>query len=414
MSEFERQLNNEGEAEGEANFPSDGGELAFLRSAPAPTVHGRAVPTDFSEEDVAFARELDGLFAVDEEELPPYFAQTLLESEDPRFRVVEHGFNHKTRAKVFRRLNLRRRLFRSPPFLASLGSRTIHRSMLVLIVASLLFMVFTMAFTRQSFLEGAAILLHGNRVGVYQVHSYPSEVSRPSYASNNAQQTMISLLAAQQRLHFPMYWPQVTPDNYVLDSMNLYQQPKQSWADGPILELEYDYTPPGSTTHNSSEIAIREFKPNAAVLQIVQAGAVQLVQVNGKGNNQAIYIEGQWVSLNRFSHHWVYGGRSELIYQRDGVVFWIVSDQRDGVGKDVLLQIAKSLQVIDVSRIMHTGSEQGSVTQLVTDSSVLFAGDIIAVMPDDSLSSPYVTFVGSDQSPQEKPVQKHPMGGHSH
>jgi hypothetical protein len=392
MSEFEKQLNNE--------------EQSF-------SVHGHIVPTDFSEEDVTFAQELDALFDLDKEELPPYFAQTLLEPEDPRFQVVEHGFEHKTRARVFRRLNLRRRLFHSPPFLTTLGSRSVQRSMLVLIAASLLFMLFTMAFTRQSFIEGVAVLLHGNRVGVYQVHSYPSEVSHPSYASNAAQPTMISLQAAQQRLHFPMYWPEVTPNNYVLDSMNLYQQPRQSWADGPILELEYDYTPPGSTTHNASEIAIREFKPNAAVLQVVEADAVQLVQVNAKGNNQAIYINGQWVSLNRYSHHWVYGGRSELIYQRNGVVFWIVSDQRDGVGKDVLLQVAQSLQVVNTTRITHTGSELGSVTQLVEDSSALFAGDIIAVLPDDSLSGPYITVVGTDQPLQEKPIQRHLVHVHS-
>ncbi len=390
MSEFERQLNN-GEDDSSA--------------------HGRNIPTDFSEEDIAFAEELDTLFDLDNEVLPPYFAQTLLEPEDPRFRIVEHGFEHKTRARVFRRLNLRRRLFPSVhPFLSAMATKSAQRSMLILIVASLLFMLFTMAFTRQSFLEGVAILLHGNRIGVYQVHNYPSGVSHPLSGTKNALQTTISLQAAQQRLRFPMYWPQVTPVNYVLDNVNIYQQPRKSWADGPILELQYDYTPLGSTTRTVSEIAIREFKPNADVLQVVQSGAVQMVQIDGKG--QAIYIDGQWVSLNRFSHHWVYGGRSELIYQRDGVVFWIVSDQRDGVGKDVLLQIAHSLQVINASHIVHMGVELGGVTELVGDSSGLFSGDIIAVLPDDSEAGPYLTFVGSDLSPQEKPVQKHLMRTH--
>ena len=90
MNEFERQLNNEGD-----DFP----------------VRGQTVPTDFSEEDVAFAQELNSLFASGKEELPPYLVQTLLESEDARFRVVDHGFEHKTRARVFRRLKLRRHLF---------------------------------------------------------------------------------------------------------------------------------------------------------------------------------------------------------------------------------------------------------------------------------------------------------------
>jgi hypothetical protein len=392
MNESERRLNNK-----EHNF----------------SIPGRVVPTDFSEEDIAFAQELDALFDPEKEELPPYFAQTLLAPEDPLFRVVEHGFEHKTRARVFRPLKLRRRLFcQHESLLATLTSSTARRSMLVLVVASLLFMLLTMAFTRQSFLEGAALLLHDSRAGVYQVHNYPGGVSRSSSASNDAQPTMISLLATQQRLHFPMYWPQVTSDNYALDNINLYQQPDQSWADGPILELQYDYTPPGSTTHNVSEIAIREFKPNADVLQVVESGAAQSIQLDPKGHTQAIYVDGQWVSLNRYSHRWVYGERGELIYERDGVVFWIVSDQRDGAGKNVLLQLAQSLQVINMTHMLHLGVEMGSVRQLVDDSSGLFSGDIIAVLPDDNLTGPYLTLVGPDQPPQENPIHKHPTSPH--
>lgn len=393
MNEFEGLVNNK-----EHNF----------------SIRGRVVPTDFSEEDIAFAQELDALFDPEKEELPPYFTQTLLSPEEPRFRVVEHGFEHKTQARVFRRLKLRRRLFyRHEPLLATLTSSSARRSMLVLVVASLLFMLFTMAFTRQSFLEGMALLLPDSRAGVYQVHNYPSGVSHSSSALNDSQPKMISLLAAQQRLHFPMYWPQVTPNIYVLDNINLYQQPGQSWADGPILELQYDYTPPGSATHNVSEIAIREFKPNADVLQVVESGAAQSIQLDPKGHTQAIYVDGQWVSLNRYSHRWVYGERGELIYERDGVVFWIVSDQRDGAGKDVLLQLAQSLQVINMTHMLHMGIEMGSVRQLVNDSSGLFSGDIIAILPDDNLAGPYLTLVGPDQPPQEKPIQKHSTSPHS-
>src|SRR5215831_3059874 len=53
--------------------------------------HGQVLPQDFSEEDIAFAQELNSYFALDEEKVPPYFVQTLLEPDNPRFRVVEHG-----------------------------------------------------------------------------------------------------------------------------------------------------------------------------------------------------------------------------------------------------------------------------------------------------------------------------------
>ena len=393
MSEFDRQVNN-----GEENSPF------FL-------VRGRAVPPDFSEEDIAFAQELETLFALDEEDVPPYFVQTLLEPDNPRLQVIEPGFEHKTRAHVFRHLKLHRRLFtpRRPPLGGVVNGVPARSPLLPLLASCLLFMLFTVAFTSQSFAEGMAILLHDARSGVYQVHTYPKGVASVSYGQNHAQPKHISLAEAQQRLHFPMYWPQVTPNNYLLNNMYLYQESTQMWADGSILELEYNDTSPGATTHGTGEIAIREFKPNEDILQVVEAGAVHAIQIDTKGRAQAIYVDGQWVSSNRFSPHWVYGGRSELIYQKDGVVFWIVGDQRDGIGKDALLQIAQSLQVVNIGLFRHIEVEMTDAVQLVDDSSELFTGDIIAAFPDDGGSSPYLTHVGPDQGPQEKPIQKHGM-----
>lgn len=368
--------------------------------------HGQVLPQDFSEEDIAFAQELNAFFALDEEKVPPYFAQTLLEPDNPRFQVAGHGFEEKTRAHVFRRLNLRRRLFKQR--WSSLGVMPVaplRRSWLVLVAACMLFVLFTVAFTGQSFVEGVSFLLQGAHAGVYQVHAYPMALLTPSYEQNNAQSSQISMTEAQQRLHFPMYWPLVTPKNFDLDSINLFRNTQQTWADGPILELQYDYFSPGTPVHGSGEIAILEFKPNDSVLQII-GGAPQTVLTDAKGNLEAIYVNGQWVSPNRYSHRWMTGGRSELIYQRDGIVFWIVGDQRDGVDKDTLLSIAQSLQIVDASSFMHVGVQMVA-TQLVNDSSGLFTGDIIAVGSDDGLSGPYLIRLGPDQPPQEKPIEKH-------
>src|SRR5579863_6385484 len=93
MSEFDGQMNMEGAA------PS------------SISISGHAVPDDFSDEDVAFAREMESLFDVEQEELPPYFVQTLLDSENPHFQPAEQGCEHKARARVFRRLKLHHRLF---------------------------------------------------------------------------------------------------------------------------------------------------------------------------------------------------------------------------------------------------------------------------------------------------------------
>ena len=380
MSEFDRQVNNE-----EENPPSF-------------SVRGRVVPPDFSEEDIAFAQELKTFFALDEEEVPPYFVQTLLEPDDPRFQVIDPGFEHKTRSNVFRRLKLHRRLFtlRRPPQGAVVNGVLARRPLLALLASCLLFMLFTAAFTNQSFAEGMAILLHNARSGVYQVHTYPKGVASVSYGQNHAQPKHISPAEAQHRLHFPMYWPQVTPNNYLLENMFLYQESTQTWADGPMLELEYDDTSPGVTTHGIGEIAIREFKPNEDILQVIEADAADAIQIDTKGRAQAIYVDGQWDSSNRFSPHWVYGGRSELIYQKDGVVFWIVGDQRDGIGKDALLKIAQSLEVVNIGHFRHTEVEMTDAVQLVDDASVLFTGDIIAAFSDDGGSSPYLTRLGPD------------------
>ncbi len=370
--------------------------------------HGQVLPQDFSEEDIVFARELNSFFALEEEKVPPYFAQTLLEPDNPRFQVAGYGFEEKTRARVFRRLNLRRRLFNQR--WSSRGVMPVlplRHSWLVVVAACLLFVLFTVAFTGQSFVEGVSFLLKGAHAGVYQVHAYPMAILAPSYTQNNDQSGQISLTDAQQRLHFPMYWPQVTPKNFNLDGINLFQNTKQTWADGPILELQYDYASPGTPTHGSGEIAVLEFKPTDSVLQVI-GGAPQTVLADAKGNPEAIYVDGQWISLNRYSHHWITGGRSELIYQRDGIVFWIVGDQRDGIDRDILLSIAQSLQIVEASRFMHIGVQM-TATQLVNDSSGLFAGDIIAVGSDDGLSGPYLIRLGPDQPPQEKPVERHAM-----
>ena len=70
-------------------------------------------PDDFSEEDFEFAQELNALFSLDREEMPPLFIQTLLAAEDPRLQPAESGFEKKTYVRVFRKLQLKRQLFAS-------------------------------------------------------------------------------------------------------------------------------------------------------------------------------------------------------------------------------------------------------------------------------------------------------------
>src|SRR5207245_10553931 len=105
-----------------------------------------------------------------EEDIPPYYVQTLLDSEEPRFQSVEPGFEMKTRARVFRRLKLKRRLFpKGRPSLRSLASEIPVRRTLSAGAAFMFVVFLTVMLTGASFASGVSILLHGCRTGFFLV-----------------------------------------------------------------------------------------------------------------------------------------------------------------------------------------------------------------------------------------------------
>jgi len=351
------------------------------------------LPEDFTADDMAFAQEMETLFSPDKEEMPPYFVQTLLEAENPRFQPVEHGLEYKTLAHVFRRLKLRRRLFHSEPgpfFLALKQYARPQGSLVALLVACTLFVLFTVVATGPSFASGLDVLFSGRHSGVLQVPGYPTLPARntkPTHSQDSVSNTSpkkITLLDAQQLLEFPIHRPLSLPDNYVLSSMYLYQGVDQSWADGPALDLEYSYTRQGGASHGTGQISIGEFRPNGQVLQVVQLGAAHTLKIGPNGQMQAIYVDGQWVRVNKFSHDWIYGGRSEIIYEHNGVIFWIVGDQRDGIGPSTLMKIATSLQPFNM-RDIHVIGHMDNVLMSSNDTKWPFADDIVySNTPDGS------------------------------
>src|SRR3989442_1488427 len=375
----------------------------------SPSFHERAVPPDFGEEDLAFAEELNSLFSPEGEELPPYFVQTLLAPEDPRFYPVEASFERKTSERVFRHLKLRRRLFHTPHsvvggFITGMNGIYARRSLLASVAALMLIMLFTVAFTAPSFASGMEILLHGSRGGVLQVHRYPKVVNtlkRNKTYKDGPQ--VVTLLEAQQELHFKIYWPLSLPDNYSLDAIYLYQAEDQAWADGPIVELVYGLT--GVKSKGKGQIIIREFVPREDVLQVVQDRAVQPIQVGQDGQPRAIYVDGQWFPRGKFLNQWVYGGRSELIYQQDSVIFWIAGDQRDGIDAHALWNIAQSLHQLPFNRLMLFDGETAYVTQApLGDARDAFATDVLAIYSDDGSEDVY--FISESSYQSAKPVLK--------
>jgi hypothetical protein len=382
------------------------------RDVPIFSIHRSGMPEDFTEEDLAFAAELHACFSLEDENLPPYYVQTLLDVDDQRFEPVIRGFEYKTSARVFRHLKLRRRLFGAHPsplnsLSISIGDASLRRSALTMICTFMLIMLLTLAFTGSSFASGIAILLrgtHGN--GVY-VNKYPVGMVHPS--SNQGPEALepavkqVSLLTVQQELHFPIYWPGYSLPGYTLQRVNFYVGIDQQWVDGPMLEFEYSHPLSAAelATGIKGDVWVREFKPKADVLQLVGENAADPIEEDTSGMAQAIYVDGQWDANTSGGPSWVYGGRGELIYQIDGVVFWIAGNQLDGVGEKDLMQIAQGLTLCCVMQRVSIADESTPVTQKSEDWYGPFAADVIMVPSDSSGGEgPYYFTVGSSQPPK--------------
>ncbi len=376
---------------------------------PASLFARESLPGDFSEEEVAFAQELDALFSPETEEMPPLFVQTLLAADDPRLHIAEHDFELKTRARVFRELNLPRRLFRAqrPSLQSLLGPlSSASRPLLAFASTCMLFILLTMTLTAPSFASGLNYLLAGAHTGVLQVNSLPPLASSASPGASRvhspqkaqapiSEPKQISLFEAQKQLHFSMFLPNYIPARYTQSDMYMYRG-DQSWADGPVLVLDYSYSLPGVDLR---PITIYEFKPrgNVKVLQVVKDGAAKQVQISHSGDHSAIYVEGYWTQTNS-SSLWVYGHRSEIIKEdpQQQVVLWISGDKRDGMDEAELSSITQSLHVPD-----HNRSHFNRVIQSdEEDASALFSNDVICLDNSDNAGGPSFRLIGAPDRTQ--------------
>jgi hypothetical protein len=389
----------------------------FEEEDPAPCPPGDyTLPNDFTREDKAFAQELGMLFSPRDEELPPYYAQTLLQAEDERFQPPESGFEHRTRARVYHRLELRHQLtWRERSTFRSVMTTVPVRRSLSMVAVFLLLLCLTAIFTAPSFASGMEILLRGGHTGVLQAHTYP-KVKTNYYGDiqmrvNPETPTQITLPAADQQLDgWHIYWPQSVPNNYELSNVYLYHEPHQKWLDGAFIEL--DYTLSGVAPKGTGQLVIREFKlmPDIKVLQVVKDGSAEEINVDQSGQAQEIYVDGQWVSnimRNQIYPIWQTGQRSELIYQNNGIVFWIVGDLRDGFNEPVLNEIATSLNPLSMSQLLHMSMGMDDDTNLIMatlrkgEVNGPFADDVVAVFPYGSVT-PYLTPVGNGSSSQNQ------------
>ncbi len=336
------------------------------------TDEGRLSPDDFSADDLALARDLHHLFPLEQEQLPPDFIQTL--TTQSRAWAAPDGLAKRVNAQVFQRLQLSsHRLFRSAPSAPAEGPRGVmflrrapQRIALGTLLAVALLSLVTVA---PSFAQGLRMLL--GYTGVQMVPQYPqTTIVAPGQMQN------LTPWAVQHVVPFTVSWLGPTPASYQF--LGLVLHIGQPWADGPVVELQYAH---GNPQTGFGPLIVREFRPKAkaTVLQVVAQGAAHQAQI---GNQQAIYIDGQWVQKH-MAIVWEYGTRSELIYQSGGVIFWITADQRDGIGEAVLEDLARNLSPLYLGQMRRMLPEpvQPIDAQVASALSSASLGEVIALIP---------------------------------
>jgi hypothetical protein len=339
------------------------------------TPEGRCSPEDFSAEDLALARKLNSLFAVEREELPPLFIQTL--AGDARNWAAPSGLIQRVTYHVFRRLHLPLRLpsrhveQTRPQSLHSLKRRPRPvglGSALVVVFLGLVALLPAFAGSMQHFLTG------NTRVKVTS--------GAPKGLLTEGELTQyLSLPQLQQAMSFQPYWLGKAQGGYKYQSLLLHMG--QQWANGPVLEVQYhqpSYTGAGF-------LSVREFQAAAGkvILQVVEDGAAHVVQINGQ---RAIYINGRWVR-HRSVLVWEYGTQAELIYQQNGLFFWITADQRDGATLASLEAMAASLEhlYLAIPRPNLPESVPPPHAQVASTLAEASLGDVITMMSANAASS---------------------------
>lgn len=322
-------------------------EFERARRDSAGTDHsGQRFPDDFSLDEAAFASELRELFPLEEEILPPQFIQTVI--EDEWHSSTPPGFEQKLTYDVFSRLSLPRGpLFphqqRTPWGAIRQTFNRTTRPLAASLVAVALLMVFSVIVASPSFAAGVQLLLA--HTGVRQVNQYPVDARLASIKVPSKPATLAPTISIS--------WLGSKAGQYEFVGARVI--PGQRWSNGNMVEMQYAIP---HETAGSGVLDIREFQVSsdyAAVYQMVQSGSATWLNVDGI---PAVYIDGIWMdrAIRQQSMMdiptWQFGVRSELMIEKDGVVFWIVGDQRDGATEQELVNLARMLTVTN-SRILH-------------------------------------------------------------
>jgi hypothetical protein len=249
------------------------------------TENGRLSPPDFSDEELRFARALNHLFPLEQEELPPLFFHTLRAARSDR-----------------------------------MGPTTLRHRPVKLVM--------TLAACLLALVALVPALSLGLQQTLRQTHRQAIPVNQ-SIISELAITQFLSPSQARQMLTFSPYWLGNTPADYTYQALLLHTG--QTWTKSPVVEVQYTKADAVST---QGQLTLREFQPGneSAALLIAPPGAVQSIQVNGQ---PALAINGQWVHL-RQGIIWEAGKHLDVLYEDHGVIFWITIEQEGTISPHTL------------------------------------------------------------------------------
>jgi len=307
----------------------------------------RPWPEDFTLEEQQFAEELHEYFSIEREELPPLYIETLLDSD-----MCAPFEANDTRRMIYKVRNAVG-LPRKPLFVRQWApsawadqvsvekvTSAVKRASrpLVTVVALLIFaMLGSMYLATPSFAQGLRLLF--GETGAQQVAHYPGHVTPETHVT----------ASAPQGPAMPLFWVGALNGDYIYQGMRTL--PQEQYSNGNIVDLQYVLSERNQQQIGSGLLDIREFQISdslSAVLQSVQEGSASKTSVDGL---PAVYVDGMWVVSQGQRMIWQTGTRSMLIFEREGVIFWIVGDQRDGLGEAQLVQVASQMVVTSMTTL---------------------------------------------------------------
>ena len=275
---------------------------------------------DFLADELSFARELNSLFNLEQEELPPLFVQTL--HNEQADLIAPARLEQRLRYRVFRKLQLPQRPLTQEPSRPEQPSQRLRSLRARSRILSLGALIATVMISLLAF--GPSVIANLHLMAISTPNQTASGYTEGGNVSGLIPTQYLSLRQTEDSIPFDAYWLGKAPGNYDYQSLLLHTG--QDWSDGPVVELQYNHL---DSRFGYGRLILREFRPTAntiTTLQTVPPEAVQTVQVID--DVEGIYIKGRWEFVNGETA-WTYDTEAQLLYQAKGLVFWITVDLRD-------------------------------------------------------------------------------------